>query len=298
MFGKEESKRLVSPSAVNTAKEAMQECSIVFVEIETTLKKSKRNRLGQLLLPFRDAKIELMRNHIDKLKSTLQLLMQVFSHAYQIASNQLDREVESRQREEIEQLLKRRDKSTNKYEQSLRNYNMSSDGALTDDDTLVSAATLSILPTGITVAAVAIGSTITATNLESCVHHVRSLLKDLEGLQQIPTNSTTEEEHSNHHEAAPNSYLRTRRTLDQVLCGSNPMPYQAEDSAYPSYYGSFIPAQVHVVCSLGPDKILRYKCPSIGCLRIQKGPESHCPAQVSQEAHQAKPCRFYSPAWT
>lgn len=86
IFKQDQSSTLLSENAIKTAKETVQECSTVFTELDASLKKTKKNALGRFMLPFRETKIDLLRNHIDKLKSTLQLLMQVLTHAHQIAS--------------------------------------------------------------------------------------------------------------------------------------------------------------------------------------------------------------------
>lgn len=86
IFKQDETTALISKNAVNTAEETVRECSNVFTEMEAALKKFKKNTLGRLMLPFREPKLELLRTNIDRLKSTLQLLMQVLTHAHQIAT--------------------------------------------------------------------------------------------------------------------------------------------------------------------------------------------------------------------
>jgi len=88
IFKQDETAALISKNAVNTAEETVRECSNVFTEMEAALKKSKKKTLGlgRLMLPFREPKLELLRTNIDRLKSTLQLLMQVLTHAHQIAA--------------------------------------------------------------------------------------------------------------------------------------------------------------------------------------------------------------------
>ena len=91
IFRHDESSTVLSKSAVKTANETVRECSTVFTELDTALKKSQKNKLGRFMLPFRESKISLLRDHIDKLKSTLQLLMQVLTHAHQMASQCVSR---------------------------------------------------------------------------------------------------------------------------------------------------------------------------------------------------------------
>ena len=96
IFSQDETTSLISKKAVKTANETMRECSVVFAEIDATLAKSRKGKVGRLMLPFRDNKIELLRNHVNKLKDTLRLLMQVLTHAHLVSSKKLDREAEAR----------------------------------------------------------------------------------------------------------------------------------------------------------------------------------------------------------
>ncbi|KAJ4378552.1 hypothetical protein N0V86_006258 [Didymella sp. IMI 355093] len=205
LFKNDETAALISNNALKTANETMRECSTVFAEIENTLKKSKNNTFGRLMLPFRDAKIELLRSHIDKLKSTLQLLMQVLTHAYHVASQKLDRETEAKEREKIRQLLQRRNGCTEKYQRSIRSFY--EDTIRTTDDTTQSAtdnADVHLLHDPI-VSVAAIGHSMTATALASCVQHVRSLLKDLETLQENLRASSNGDDQSQHYQNLTNS---------------------------------------------------------------------------------------------
>ncbi|KAF2845783.1 hypothetical protein T440DRAFT_472421 [Plenodomus tracheiphilus IPT5] len=222
VFRQEETAKLISKSAVTTAEETMKECSAVFAEIDTTLVKSRKGKMGRLMLPFRDNKIELLRSHIDKLKSTLQLLMQVLVHAFQVSSNKLDREAEARQRDELRELLELQRKSTERYEDSLRNFSVSDSSTMLDDDhgEGKSIDETPIINPGI-VAASAIASTITPETLAGCVQHVQSLLKHIETLQQALTQNTKGKDHSDDHQNLLGSYFRTRGHLDGVLLGGS-----------------------------------------------------------------------------
>ena len=82
IFEDDQTANLLSNNAVNTADETVKECSAVFTKIEAEIKKTKKNTIGRLMQPFREPKLDLLRNHVDKLKSTLQLLMQVLTHAH------------------------------------------------------------------------------------------------------------------------------------------------------------------------------------------------------------------------
>jgi hypothetical protein len=209
----------MSKNAIKTANETMKECSTVFAEIDATLKKSKKNTLGRLMLPFRDNKIELLRTHIDKLKSTLLLLMQVLSHAHQIASKKLDRDTEAKQKAQIQELIELKKQSAKKYEDSLRNLSISDEGTLSDYDDPV----LDKMEPGndsaleLTFAASSIGSSINPKTLETCVQHIRTLLEDIETLQQALTSQVDGSDHSEHHQSLIGSYLRARGHLDSVL---------------------------------------------------------------------------------
>ncbi|KAH7084770.1 hypothetical protein BKA63DRAFT_380118, partial [Paraphoma chrysanthemicola] len=220
VFKQDETSTLMSKNAVKTASETMRECSSVFAEIDATLKKTKNNKLGRLMLPFRDTKIQLLRDHIATLKSTLQLLMQVLIHAQQVAAKKLDREAEEKQKAQIQELIELKKSSAKKYQESLKNCSLdgdtisgaeSDDSEEEDDDFAVA--------NGITMASMAIGSTINPKTLETCVEHIRSLLEDIETLQQALTEQVDGDDHSEHHQSLVGSYFRARGHLDSVLLG-------------------------------------------------------------------------------
>jgi hypothetical protein len=219
VFKDDETSTLMSGNAIKAAKETMSECSTVFAEIDATLKKSKKNTFGRLMLPFRDNKIELLRNHIDKLKSTLQLLMQVLTHAHQVATKKLDREAEARQKAQIQELIELKKRSAKKYEESLMNFSVSDSSTIYDDEEpSMDQEKVDGNPIrGMNVNAAAIGSTITPKTLETCVQHVRCLLEDIERLQQTLAAQIVGDDHSEHHQRLIGSYFRTRGHLDSVL---------------------------------------------------------------------------------
>ncbi|KAL1648652.1 hypothetical protein SLS61_006780 [Didymella pomorum] len=66
VFKHKETASLVSKKAVQMANDTITECSALFAQIDATLKKSRKNTLGRLALPFRDTKLELLRSHVDK----------------------------------------------------------------------------------------------------------------------------------------------------------------------------------------------------------------------------------------
>jgi hypothetical protein len=223
IFKQDETASLISKNAVKTANETMNECSVVFAEIEATLAKSKKGRMGRLMLPFRDSKIDLLRSHIDKLKDTLQLLMQVLTHAHLVSSKKLDREAEAKQREEIKQLLENKKQSTKRYEESLKNFSISDGSTAVDDDQesdkLEEDASNSTA--ALTVAASALASTISPETLAKCVDHVRNLLQNIETLQQALATKVDGDDHSDHHQRAVGSYFRARSHLDNILLGNS-----------------------------------------------------------------------------
>ncbi|KAF3034229.1 DNA-directed RNA polymerase II subunit RPB1 [Didymella heteroderae] len=218
VFKHEETASLVSNKAVKTANDTITECSALFAQIDATLRKSRKNTVGRLFLPFRDTKLELLRSHVDKLKSTLQLLMQVLTHAYQVASRKLDRAAEDRQREEIRKLLEKKDESARKHEELLRRDSASKSSTLVDDDGEAAVATKD---QDSVMAAKAIGSTITTQSLAECVDKVRELLQNIESLQQALASARPGDDHSCHHQGLVASYFLTRAHLDQVLLGNS-----------------------------------------------------------------------------
>ncbi|KAF2027862.1 hypothetical protein EK21DRAFT_29659, partial [Setomelanomma holmii] len=220
VFKNDETSTLMSEKAMKMANETMKECSTVFAEVDATLKKSKKNTLGRLMLPFRDNKIELLRNHIEKLKSTLQLLMQVLTVAHQVAAKQLDREAEAKQKAQIQELIELKKKSTKKYEESLRRFSLGGDTISGDESDAADKGNDDSMPdSSLTLASMAIGSTIDLSTLETCVEHIKSLLEDIETLQQALTKQVDGDDHSEHHQSLIGSYFRARSHLDSVLFG-------------------------------------------------------------------------------
>lgn len=222
IFKQDETSTLMSNNAVRTANETMKECSAVFADIESTLAKSRKGKMGRLMLPFRDNKIELLRNHIDKLKSTLQLLMQVLTHAHLVSSKQLDREAEARQRDEIRQLLENKKRSNIRYEESLRNLSISDDSTAIDDDQDWAERSDGMRSNeDFAVTVFDIGSTMTTDTLGQCVQHIQRLLASVETLQQALSKQKAGDDHSQHHQSLVGSYLQAREHLDGVLLGSS-----------------------------------------------------------------------------
>jgi hypothetical protein len=259
VFKLDETSTLMSKKAFKTANQTMQECSTVFAEIDETLKKSKRNTFGRLMLPFRDSKIELLRSHIDKLKSSLSLLMHVLSYAHQVAAKKLDREAEAEAKAQIQELIEHNKKSDRKYQESLRNFSISDDGSgdptLVDPDEAVPAVqTVSLNPNhDLTVAIKAIGSTINPKTLETCVQHVRTLLSSIETLQQALTDAVDGSDHSAHHQTLVNSYFAARGHLDGVIFNGNPQRSPSVDGIVEmsQTHQSTLPTDAHMMPEIG-----------------------------------------------
>ena len=228
VFKSDETKTLISKGALKTADETMKECSDVFAEIDATLKKSKKNTFGRLMLPFRDTKIELLRSHIDKLKDTLTLLLGVLSVAHHVATKKLDRKAKAEAKAQIQELIELKKKSAKKYAESLKNFSISdgSSQTLLDDadaenvDATVQIKAANDEPAPLSVMAIA--SSINPQTLETCVQHVRSLLDSIETLQQALTNAVDGSDHSTHHQSLIDSYFRARGHLDGVIFRGSP----------------------------------------------------------------------------
>lgn len=79
-------KGIASDNAIKTAREVVHECSEVFREIDTALEKGSGKGTGKLSFgkfkwPFLQPKMELLRSNLDRLKSTLILMLHVLTYA-------------------------------------------------------------------------------------------------------------------------------------------------------------------------------------------------------------------------
>lgn len=94
----EEEARYVSKTAVEATQGTVQECFGVFDQLSSTLEKSMKGTrekdrgvttrmrmTDKLKFPFLEPKIELLRSNLDRLKSSLTLMLQVLSYARDIA---------------------------------------------------------------------------------------------------------------------------------------------------------------------------------------------------------------------
>ena len=86
----EDGPRICSESAVQTAQSTIDGCRDVFEEINAAFKRSLRaspstktriSTLGRLMWPLKEQRLELIRSNLDKLKSTLTLMLQVLQYA-------------------------------------------------------------------------------------------------------------------------------------------------------------------------------------------------------------------------
>lgn len=83
LFGSEKTVALISENAVRTANGVVRECEGVFLNLDGLMKKGLRRKV---FFPFREAKIDLLSANLERLKSSLCLLVQVVVHAQGIAS--------------------------------------------------------------------------------------------------------------------------------------------------------------------------------------------------------------------
>jgi hypothetical protein len=78
IFQQHETAKLVSKRAVKTACDAADECQEVFDELQVAITKSKKYKF---LFPLKEEKLEVLAAQLEKLKSTLSLLMNLLIHA-------------------------------------------------------------------------------------------------------------------------------------------------------------------------------------------------------------------------
>ncbi|KAE9972968.1 hypothetical protein EG327_009326 [Venturia inaequalis] len=116
IFEKEETAKLVGSGAIETAKVATKECQGVFDELRLAISKSERNRY---LFPLREAKLELLAVQLEKLKSSLVLLMSVLNQATSLFHRKSGEE-----REKIRELIQSNDEATTKYKELKRSYDL------------------------------------------------------------------------------------------------------------------------------------------------------------------------------
>ncbi|KAF4314051.1 hypothetical protein GTA08_BOTSDO01098 [Botryosphaeria dothidea] len=101
VFNHPATKALKKDKALATAHETLEACESVFGEIQQSIEKARKNKL---LLPFRQPKMDMLSANLDRLKSTLMLLVAVLQHAYHIASDE-------KKRDELRELMRAKDEA-------------------------------------------------------------------------------------------------------------------------------------------------------------------------------------------
>ncbi|KAE9981415.1 hypothetical protein EG327_006223 [Venturia inaequalis] len=119
VFQRQETARLVSKSAVKMAQDAAEECNSMFGELREAVGKSGGNRFG---FPFREGRLEVLSLQLEKLKSSLLLLMALLIHARVLVDGDLGRE--SEERKEIRRLIVARDADLIRFEELRRSHDL------------------------------------------------------------------------------------------------------------------------------------------------------------------------------
>lgn len=85
IFGAEDTatRKLISQNAIDTVQDVVEQCSTVFEQLREALENAKDGNggLGRLLFPLRESRLVLLQSNLERLKSTLQCLMQVIIYA-------------------------------------------------------------------------------------------------------------------------------------------------------------------------------------------------------------------------
>ncbi|KAF2093676.1 hypothetical protein NA57DRAFT_61381 [Rhizodiscina lignyota] len=76
--------RMMRPGHLQTAKDAITECSATFEEMQAIIEDGVSN-FGRFMFPFKESKMQLLSARMASLKSTLQLVLQVLQYALTIA---------------------------------------------------------------------------------------------------------------------------------------------------------------------------------------------------------------------
>ncbi|QDS72511.1 hypothetical protein FKW77_000072 [Venturia effusa] len=113
VFQRTETAKIVSQSAVTTARDIAEECDMVFDEMRIAVKRSEKNKL---FYPLKEGKLEFFSAHLEKMKSTLTLLMTVLIDARHL---QYDRE-----NEKVGKLIRANDAATVRYEELKRTHDL------------------------------------------------------------------------------------------------------------------------------------------------------------------------------
>lgn len=133
---------------------------------------------------------------------------------FSLQHRKLGQEAVAAQREEIKALLQNKKASAKRYEESLKNYRGS------DDEEEPAKAIEDLQSSSSIFRTSSIASSITVDNLATCVQHVKSLLENIENLQQVLADSTEGKDTSDHHQNLVDSYFRAQCHLESVLLGN------------------------------------------------------------------------------
>ncbi|KAK5233538.1 hypothetical protein LTR47_005160 [Exophiala xenobiotica] len=128
--------KLYSSSALQTAKEVVRECESVFIDLEKVMQKAmertskKASKPGKLTLsafdkltcPFLQPKMEVLRSNLERLKSTLVLMLNVLTYAKDLRAekNSSTKDEGDYQKMLIENLIRANQEATRNYETLLK----------------------------------------------------------------------------------------------------------------------------------------------------------------------------------
>ncbi|KAK5191872.1 hypothetical protein LTR72_008494 [Exophiala xenobiotica] len=128
--------KLYSSSALQTAKEVVRECESVFIDLEKVMQKAtertskKASKPGKLTLsafdkltcPFLQPKMEVLRSNLERLKSTLVLMLNVLTYAKDLRAekNSSTKDEGGYQKMLIENLIRANQEATRNYETLLK----------------------------------------------------------------------------------------------------------------------------------------------------------------------------------
>ncbi|KAL9058453.1 MAG: hypothetical protein Q9162_001748 [Coniocarpon cinnabarinum] len=116
--------QICSENAVQTARDTIVGCKEVFEEINAALQQSLKSAtpskpristIGRLVWPLKEQRMQLIRSNLDKLKSTLTLMLQVLQYARTLERDRSSREA-AEQRIQIEVLAKVNQECNRNYE--------------------------------------------------------------------------------------------------------------------------------------------------------------------------------------
>ncbi|KAK7555768.1 hypothetical protein IWX49DRAFT_618570 [Phyllosticta citricarpa] len=241
---------LLRAEAVDTAQKAMDHCDSIFKEMDAALSKSRSSRLAW---PFRQVKVQELNADLDRLKTTLQLLLGVLEVARDVHRERVDRE----RFDELSNLIRARNEaearykaavaadknalsfpsinlavegrlpavdttrepsiSTNASGQQSNNYSGTSISKDLDEDTEMTSADTPL--------------DLTVESLDQAATHVNNLLGLIRRVQYGLVKGTPP---SMAKKELENAYLDTRNTLDSLVLANGPQGSAMEDTTkYP-----------------------------------------------------------------